>query len=210
MCHFCISTKKIWEFWLLCILVGTCIVYIERMGESRFAVVSTQTRSLFLYCYLLIIVLSSIRTAVNLLLPHPVYVCIYFHWFLNVVLICNLMFKDVNRFFHMIICHLYLFLAKCLLKAYVLFNLVGCFLLSCENWCLYIGYQSLIIYVWVFTFLFLFFLIKVSIPYDSVSVSGINPPLFLILNVVLSILGPLLFYIQFRMSAKFYPNLRLN
>ena len=39
-------------------------------GKSKFIVVSTQN-SLFLY-YLLMIVLFSIQTAINLLLPHPV------------------------------------------------------------------------------------------------------------------------------------------
>ena len=41
-------------------------------GKNRFTVVSTQNKSLFLYYYLLIIVLVSIRTTVNILLPYPV------------------------------------------------------------------------------------------------------------------------------------------
>ena len=48
-------------------------------GGTKLTVVS-MWKSLFLYCYLLIIVFS-IKTTTNVLLPHPVcmYMCIYIH-----------------------------------------------------------------------------------------------------------------------------------
>ena len=56
--------------WIQCFSI-LCIRY-TGWGKSRFTVVSTGN-NLFLYNYLLIIVLFSIQTTVNLLLPRPAY-----------------------------------------------------------------------------------------------------------------------------------------
>ena len=57
-------------FWIIFVMGFIRSWHYTGWGKSRFTVVSLQ--SLFLYYYLLITVLFSIWTSVNLLLPHPI------------------------------------------------------------------------------------------------------------------------------------------